>query len=157
MFFHFFKNIHILWIILDDLRNKVLSLKRKKVWQTIFFVTYCWNFSYYFLQIKIIFCSLKYILGFKQILSLKIYIKNSYILWIILDELGNEDTVTFTEMFEEVKLYAAAFRKNGLKKGDTVACKFIWYFSKFILLYVYWKYLIGKYHRMNMKYIIYFI
>lgn len=48
--------------------------------------------------------------------------------------MGNEDTVTFTEMFEEVKLYAAAFRKNGLKKGDTVACKFAWYFSKFYFI-----------------------
>ena len=39
------------------------------------------------------------------------------------DEYGNEETVTFAEMFEEVKLYAAAFRKNGLKIGDRVACK----------------------------------
>lgn len=38
------------------------------------------------------------------------------------DELGNEEKVTYAEMFEEVKLYAAAFRKNGLKIGDTVAC-----------------------------------
>lgn len=41
---------------------------------------------------------------------------------IYFDEQGNEETVTFAEMFEEVKLYTAAFRKNGLKKGDTVAC-----------------------------------
>ena len=48
----------------------------------------------------------------------------SSIAWLLLDEQGNEESVTFAEMFEEVKLYAAAFRKNGLKKGDTVACKF---------------------------------
>ncbi|GFV45340.1 acetoacetyl-CoA synthetase [Trichonephila clavipes] len=39
-----------------------------------------------------------------------------------LDEEGNFEKVTFREMFEEVKLYAAAFRKHGLQKGDTVAC-----------------------------------
>ncbi|GFY40674.1 acetoacetyl-CoA synthetase, partial [Trichonephila inaurata madagascariensis] len=38
-----------------------------------------------------------------------------------LDEEGNFEKVTFREMFEEVKLYAAAFRKHGLQKGDTVA------------------------------------
>lgn len=68
--------------------------------------------------------------------------------------MGNEDTVTFTEMFEEVKLYAAAFRKNGLKKGDTVACKFAWCFPKFyFIVYILeiYEYFIGKYHRMNMK------
>ncbi|GIY36260.1 acetoacetyl-CoA synthetase [Caerostris darwini] len=31
-------------------------------------------------------------------------------------------TVTFAEMYENSKLYAAAFRKFGLKKGDVVAC-----------------------------------
>ncbi|GFU50087.1 acetoacetyl-CoA synthetase [Trichonephila clavipes] len=39
-----------------------------------------------------------------------------------LDEEGNFEKVTFAKMFEEVKLYAAAFKKHGLKKGDTVAC-----------------------------------
>ncbi|GFY75890.1 acetoacetyl-CoA synthetase [Trichonephila inaurata madagascariensis] len=39
-----------------------------------------------------------------------------------LDEEGNFEKVTFAEMFQEVKLYAAAFRKHGLQKGDTVAC-----------------------------------
>ncbi|GFS42280.1 acetoacetyl-CoA synthetase, partial [Trichonephila inaurata madagascariensis] len=38
-----------------------------------------------------------------------------------LDEEGNFEKVTFREMFEEVKLYAAAFRKHGLQKGKTVA------------------------------------
>lgn len=47
------------------------------------------------------------------------------------DEQGNEDTVTFAEMFEEVKLYAAAFRKNGLQKGDTVACKLVCYLDNY--------------------------
>ncbi|PRD33642.1 UNVERIFIED_CONTAM: Acetoacetyl-CoA synthetase [Trichonephila clavipes] len=41
-----------------------------------------------------------------------------------LDEEGNFEKVTFAKMFEEVKLYAAAFKKHGLKKGDTVACKY---------------------------------
>ncbi|GFQ95894.1 acetoacetyl-CoA synthetase, partial [Trichonephila clavata] len=31
-------------------------------------------------------------------------------------------TYTFSEMYEEVRLYAAAFRKFGLKKGDVVIC-----------------------------------
>ncbi|GFY75891.1 acetoacetyl-CoA synthetase [Trichonephila inaurata madagascariensis] len=39
-----------------------------------------------------------------------------------LDEEGNFEKVTFAQMFEEVKLYSAAFRKHGLQKGDTVAC-----------------------------------
>ncbi|GFY44995.1 acetoacetyl-CoA synthetase, partial [Trichonephila inaurata madagascariensis] len=39
-----------------------------------------------------------------------------------LDEEGNFEKVTFAEMFQEVKLYAAAFRKHGLQKGNTVAC-----------------------------------
>ncbi|GFQ80594.1 acetoacetyl-CoA synthetase, partial [Trichonephila clavata] len=38
-----------------------------------------------------------------------------------LDEEGNFEKVTFAEMFQEVELYAAAFRKHGLQKGDTVA------------------------------------
>ncbi|GFX05707.1 acetoacetyl-CoA synthetase [Trichonephila clavipes] len=39
-----------------------------------------------------------------------------------IDEEGNFEKVTFAEMFEEVKLYTAAFRKHGLQKGDKVAC-----------------------------------
>ncbi|GFX05663.1 acetoacetyl-CoA synthetase [Trichonephila clavipes] len=39
-----------------------------------------------------------------------------------LDEEGNFEKVTFAEMFEEVKLYSASFRKHGLQKGDRVAC-----------------------------------
>ncbi|GFR28115.1 acetoacetyl-CoA synthetase [Trichonephila clavata] len=38
------------------------------------------------------------------------------------DEFGNDEMVTFAEMFNEVKLYAAAFRKHGLGIGDRVAC-----------------------------------
>ena len=41
------------------------------------------------------------------------------------DELDNKEIVTYSDMYEEVKRYAAAFRKNGLTKGDRVACKFI--------------------------------
>nr|AII97926.1 BLTX565 [Nephila pilipes] len=41
---------------------------------------------------------------------------------ICLDEFGNEETVTFAELFEEVKRFAAAFRKQGLKIGDRVGC-----------------------------------
>lgn len=53
------------------------------------------------------------------------------------DEQGNEESVTFAEMFEEVKLYAAAFRKNGLKKGDTVACKHFANFCFFLFLFTF--------------------
>ncbi|GIY63263.1 acetoacetyl-CoA synthetase [Caerostris darwini] len=38
------------------------------------------------------------------------------------DEAGFSERVTYAEMFKEVKLYAAAFRKHGLKAGDRVAC-----------------------------------
>ncbi|XP_035225623.1 acetoacetyl-CoA synthetase-like, partial [Stegodyphus dumicola] len=41
---------------------------------------------------------------------------------ICVDEDGQEERVTFAEMYEEVKLYAAAFKKGGLQKGDRVAC-----------------------------------
>ncbi|GFQ93724.1 acetoacetyl-CoA synthetase [Trichonephila clavata] len=41
---------------------------------------------------------------------------------ICVDEDGNEDNVTFAQMFEEVQLYAAAFKRIGLQKGDRVAC-----------------------------------
>ncbi|KFM77732.1 Acetoacetyl-CoA synthetase, partial [Stegodyphus mimosarum] len=49
-------------------------------------------------------------------------IRDDRIALIYLDETGYEETVTFAEMFEEVKLYSAAFRRHGLKIGDTVAC-----------------------------------
>lgn len=49
-------------------------------------------------------------------------IRDETIALICLDELGNEEKITYAEMFEEVKLYAAAFKKNGLKTGDSVAC-----------------------------------
>ncbi|GIY91876.1 acetoacetyl-CoA synthetase [Caerostris extrusa] len=49
-------------------------------------------------------------------------IRDNRIALMCLDELGNEDSVTFAEMFEEVRLYAAAFRKQGLTVGDRVAC-----------------------------------
>ncbi|XP_055934403.1 acetoacetyl-CoA synthetase-like [Argiope bruennichi] len=41
---------------------------------------------------------------------------------ICLDEHENEETITFAELYEQVKLYAAAFRKHGLEKGDRVGC-----------------------------------
>ncbi|XP_054719785.1 acetoacetyl-CoA synthetase-like [Uloborus diversus] len=41
---------------------------------------------------------------------------------ICVDEDGNEEQITYAEMYEEVKLYAAAFKRNGLKEGDRVAC-----------------------------------
>ncbi|GFT14731.1 acetoacetyl-CoA synthetase [Nephila pilipes] len=49
-------------------------------------------------------------------------IRDDRVAIIYADETGYEETVTFAEMYEEVKLYAAAFKKNGLKKGDRVAC-----------------------------------
>ncbi|GBN69060.1 Acetoacetyl-CoA synthetase [Araneus ventricosus] len=36
------------------------------------------------------------------------------------DEFDNKGEMTFAEMFEEVKLYASAFRKHGLRKGDRI-------------------------------------
>ncbi|GBM53490.1 Acetoacetyl-CoA synthetase, partial [Araneus ventricosus] len=38
-----------------------------------------------------------------------------------LDEEDNFEELTHAQLYEEVKLYAAAFRKHGLKKGDVVA------------------------------------
>ncbi|CAL1272063.1 unnamed protein product [Larinioides sclopetarius] len=49
-------------------------------------------------------------------------IRDERVAIIYADEYGNEEEVTFAEMYEEVKLYAAAFKKNGLKKGERVAC-----------------------------------
>ncbi|XP_035232844.1 acetoacetyl-CoA synthetase-like [Stegodyphus dumicola] len=49
-------------------------------------------------------------------------IRDDRLALIYLDETGYEETVTYAEVFEETKLYAAAFRKHGLQKGDTVAC-----------------------------------
>ncbi|XP_071038475.1 acetoacetyl-CoA synthetase isoform X2 [Parasteatoda tepidariorum] len=34
---------------------------------------------------------------------------------------GNKESITFSELYKQVSLYAAAFKKNGLKKGDRVA------------------------------------
>ncbi|GIX81702.1 acetoacetyl-CoA synthetase [Caerostris extrusa] len=41
---------------------------------------------------------------------------------ICVDEDGNEENVTFAQMFEEVKLYAAAFKRSAFRRGDRVAC-----------------------------------
>nr|AII97851.1 BLTX482 [Nephila pilipes] len=49
-------------------------------------------------------------------------IRDDRLALVCLDELGNEDSVTFAEMYEEVRQYAAAFRKQGLEIGDRVAC-----------------------------------
>ncbi|KFM80143.1 Acetoacetyl-CoA synthetase, partial [Stegodyphus mimosarum] len=49
-------------------------------------------------------------------------IRDDRVALIYYDETGYEETVTFAELFEEVKLYSAAFRKHGLQIGDTVAC-----------------------------------
>ncbi|GBN53442.1 Acetoacetyl-CoA synthetase [Araneus ventricosus] len=49
-------------------------------------------------------------------------IRDDRLALICADEHGNEDSVTFSEMFEEVRKYAAAFRKHGLTVGDLVAC-----------------------------------
>lgn len=57
------------------------------------------------------------------------YVSKSLLLLIILkillfpDEDGKEEQITYAKMYEEVKLYAAAFKKNGLKAGDRMACK----------------------------------
>ncbi|GIY37652.1 acetoacetyl-CoA synthetase [Caerostris darwini] len=36
------------------------------------------------------------------------------------DEFGTKETITYAEIYEQVKLYAAAFRKHGLSRGDRV-------------------------------------
>lgn len=41
---------------------------------------------------------------------------------ICVDEDGAEEQITYAQMYEEVKLYAAAFKKHGLQKGDRLAC-----------------------------------
>ncbi|GFY39229.1 acetoacetyl-CoA synthetase [Trichonephila inaurata madagascariensis] len=51
-------------------------------------------------------------------------IRDDRIAVIVLDEDQNEDKVTFAELYEEVKLYAAAFRKHGVTIGDRVAGKY---------------------------------
>ncbi|GIY39598.1 acetoacetyl-CoA synthetase [Caerostris darwini] len=49
-------------------------------------------------------------------------IRDNRIALICADEHGNEETVTYAEMFEEVQEYAAAFRKQGVTVGDRVTC-----------------------------------
>ncbi|KFM66893.1 Acetoacetyl-CoA synthetase, partial [Stegodyphus mimosarum] len=49
-------------------------------------------------------------------------IRDDRVALIYIEENGYEEVVTFAQVFEEVKLYAAAFRKHGLQKGDRVAC-----------------------------------
>ncbi|GFT23181.1 acetoacetyl-CoA synthetase, partial [Nephila pilipes] len=41
---------------------------------------------------------------------------------IVTGEDSKTQIVTYAQMFEEARLYAAAFRKLGLKKGDVVVC-----------------------------------
>ncbi|GIX96389.1 acetoacetyl-CoA synthetase [Caerostris extrusa] len=48
-------------------------------------------------------------------------IRDSRIGLICCDEFGNRETITYNEIYEQTKLYAAAFRKHGLKVGDRVA------------------------------------
>ncbi|GFT27855.1 acetoacetyl-CoA synthetase, partial [Nephila pilipes] len=49
--------------------------------------------------------------------------RDERVAFIVTDEDMKEETITFAQMFEETRLYAAAFRKFGLKKGDIVVCK----------------------------------
>ncbi|XP_042895655.1 acetoacetyl-CoA synthetase-like isoform X4 [Parasteatoda tepidariorum] len=48
--------------------------------------------------------------------------RDDHVALICVTEDGEETKVTFAQMYEEVRLYAAAFRKAGLQKGDRVAC-----------------------------------
>ncbi|XP_055934201.1 acetoacetyl-CoA synthetase-like [Argiope bruennichi] len=48
-------------------------------------------------------------------------IKDDRIGIICSDEMGNRETITYVEIYKQVKLYAAAFRKHGLSSGDRVA------------------------------------
>ncbi|KAG8195207.1 hypothetical protein JTE90_027950 [Oedothorax gibbosus] len=48
--------------------------------------------------------------------------RNSEVAMICIDEEDNEEFITYSDMYEEVERYAAAFRKNGLQMGDRVAC-----------------------------------
>lgn len=40
----------------------------------------------------------------------------------------NVERLTFKQLYEETKIYAAALRKMGLKIGDRVACKYYYYY-----------------------------
>ncbi|XP_071035610.1 acetoacetyl-CoA synthetase isoform X3 [Parasteatoda tepidariorum] len=49
--------------------------------------------------------------------------RNGDIAMICIEEEGGVDErITYSELYEEVERYAAAFRKNGLQMGDRVAC-----------------------------------
>ncbi|KFM82955.1 Acetoacetyl-CoA synthetase, partial [Stegodyphus mimosarum] len=48
--------------------------------------------------------------------------RDDHIALISASEDGNIEKITYAEMYEEARLYAAALRKFGLKKGDIVAC-----------------------------------
>lgn len=48
--------------------------------------------------------------------------RDDHVAIICADEEGDEERITYAEMYDEVKLYAAAFKKWGLQMGDRIAC-----------------------------------
>ncbi|GFS96897.1 acetoacetyl-CoA synthetase, partial [Nephila pilipes] len=48
--------------------------------------------------------------------------RDDRVAFIVTGEDTKTEVITFAQMFEESRLYAAAFRKFGLKKGDIVVC-----------------------------------
>ncbi|GFU01420.1 acetoacetyl-CoA synthetase [Nephila pilipes] len=48
--------------------------------------------------------------------------RDEHVALIVTGEDSDTQIVTYAQMFEEAQLYAAAFRKFGLKKGDVVVC-----------------------------------
>ncbi|GFY50156.1 acetoacetyl-CoA synthetase [Trichonephila inaurata madagascariensis] len=59
---------------------------------------------------------------FQGIVSSKRFDKVVDLALVVTGEDRETETVTYKQMYEEAKLYAAAFRKFGVKKGDIVAC-----------------------------------
>ncbi|KAG8195201.1 hypothetical protein JTE90_027944 [Oedothorax gibbosus] len=49
-------------------------------------------------------------------------LRNDKLALICEDELENRETFTYNEVFEEVRLFAAALKKSGVSVGDRVAC-----------------------------------
>ncbi|XP_055952911.1 acetoacetyl-CoA synthetase-like [Argiope bruennichi] len=49
--------------------------------------------------------------------------RDDHIALILTGEGRESETVTYAQLYKEAELYAAAFRKSGLKKGDVVVCQ----------------------------------
>lgn len=95
-----------------------------KIWIG-FYTTSCKNVSSFLIKlslykkvsgfvIKVLFQELDWILDHDVIKCI----------WFLAGEDRHTEKVTYAQMYQEVRLYAAALRNCGVEKGDRVSCKF---------------------------------